>query len=136
MLIQDIYLKEWDWSARIYYAVNTYYMDDILGELESIGCSGRELIEAEESLAGWYNVGLTYSNLKGRCSVIVIGLTSSPAEFQNTFDHEKGHLAMHISEEDNIPVFSEEFEYLTGAIGEAMFPIAKKFLCEHCRKKL
>lgn len=43
---------------------------------------------------------------------------------------------MHISEEDDIPVFSEEFEYLTGAIGEAMFPIAKKFLCEHCRKKL
>lgn len=136
MIIQDIYLKDWDWSATVYYAVNTYYMDDILGELESIGCSEIELIEAEESLAGWYNVGLTYSNLESRCSIVVIGLTSSPAEFQNTFDHEKGHLAMHISEVDGIEVFSEEFEYLTGAIGEAMFPIAKKFLCEHCRVKL
>lgn len=136
MIVQNIYLEDWDWTATIYYAVNTYYMDEILGELESIGCSERELIEAEESLAGWYNVGLTYSNLESRCSVIVIGLTSSPAEFQNTFDHEKGHLAMHISEVDDITVFGEEFEYLTGAIGEAMFPIAKKFLCEHCRQNL
>lgn len=52
MIVQDIYLEDWDWMAKVYYAVNTYYMDDILGELESIGCSGKELAEAEESLAG------------------------------------------------------------------------------------
>ena len=135
MLIQDIYLEDWDWVVKVFYAVDTYYVADILGELECIGCTGRELIKAEEVLMSGDNVGLTYSNLKGRCSVLVIGLTSSPAEFQNTWDHEKGHLAMHISKEDNIDVFSEEFEYLTGEIGALMFPVAKNFLCEYCRVK-
>ena len=110
-------------------------MDDILGVLEEIGCSIRGLDEVEATLVG-YNTGLTYSNRKGRCSVVVIGLTSSPAEFQNTFDHEKGHLAMHICETDGINPFSEEYQYLTGEIGQQMFPIAKNFLCEHCRIKL
>ena len=87
-------------------------------------------------MAEQYDTGFTYSNLKGRCSVMVIGLTSSPAEFQNTFDHEKGHLAMHICEIDKIEPFSEEYQYLTGEIGQLMFPVAKNFLCEHCRKKL
>ena len=41
---------------------------------------------------------------------------------------------MHISGQDGIDVFSEEFEYLVGEIGEQMFYVAKNFLCEHCRK--
>lgn len=137
MIIQDIYLEDWDWTVKVFYAVHTYYVDQILGELESIGCTGKELSKAERVLGkGDYNIGLTYSNLKGRCSIIVIGLTTSAAEFQNTFDHEKGHLAMHIADELDLDVFSESYQYLTGEIGQQMFPIAKKFLCEHCRKEL
>ncbi len=135
MIIQNFYLEDWDWYVTVFYAVDTYYMDDILGTLEEIGCSRRGLDEVEATLVG-YNTGLTYSNRKGRCSVVVIGLTSSPAEFQNTFDHEKGHLAMHICETDNINPFSEEYQYLTGEIGQLMFPVAKRFLCEHCRVDL
>lgn len=135
MIVQDFYLEDWDWYVTVFYAVDTYYVDDILGALEEIGCSESGLNKAEENFAG-YNTGLTYSNLIGRCSVVVIGLTSSPAEFQNTFDHEKGHLAMHICEAYDINPFSEEYQYLTGEIGQAMFPIAKNFLCEHCRVKL
>lgn len=137
MLIQDFYLEDWDWTVKVFYAIDTYYIDQILGDLEFIGCTGYELMKAENILsAGDYNIGLTYSNLPGRCTVIVIGLTASPADFQNTFDHEKGHLAMHISKALDINVFGEEFQYLTGEIGQAMFPYAKRFLCEHCRLQL
>jgi len=80
--------------------------------------------------------GLTYSNFKERESVIVIGKTSCPAEFQHTFDHEKIHLAMHIGKYFNIDPYSEELAYLVGDIGSEMFPIAKRFLCEHCREEL
>lgn len=117
----------------IFYAVDTYYMDEILDELENIGCTYVDDIE-EDLTVSPYNNGLTYSNLKGRVSVMVIGLTETPDEFQNTYDHEKGHLAMHIAEEDNIDVFGEEFQYLTGEIGKQTFKIAKRFMCEHCRK--
>lgn len=137
MIIQNIYLKKWNWDITVFYAVDTLYLDEVLEELEKAGCSDNKLDEIEASLeTGHYDIGLTYSNLIDRCSVLIIGLTSSPAEFQNTFDHEKGHLAMHICERDNIDPFSEEYQYLTGEIGQQMFPIAKNFLCEHCRIKM
>lgn len=137
MIKQNIYLEDWDWYVTVFYAVTTYHTDEILSCLEEIGCSDYKLEEIEESLSRKeYNTGFTYSNIKGRCSVVVIGLTTSPAEFQNTFDHEKGHLAMHVCEADAIDPFSEEYQYLTGAIGQAMFPIAKNFLCIHCRIKM
>jgi hypothetical protein len=121
----------------VFYAVDTYYTDQILDELEYIGCSQNELARAEYALrSGYYNTGLTYTNTKNRYSVIVIGLTTTAEEFQNTFDHEKGHLAMHIGEYLKIDIFGEEFQYLTGAIGQKMFKIAKRFMCDHCRSKI
>ena len=130
MIVQNFYLNDWDWYVTVYYAVDTYYIREILESLEEIGCSDEKLDEIAENFEKQrYNSGLTYSNIKGRCSVIIITLTSSPAEFQNTFDHEKGHLAMHISETDDINPFSEEFQYLVGEIGQTMFPAAKNFLC-------
>jgi hypothetical protein len=137
MIIQNIYLEDWDWHITVYYAVDTYYADEILEEIEYIGCSEYELSKAEIALRNnYYNTGLTYSNIKNRYSVIVIGLTSSPEEFQNTFDHEKGHVAMHIGEALDMDIFGEEFQYLTGEIGQLMFKVAKRFMCEHCRQDL
>lgn len=137
MVVQNIYLEDWDWHVVVYYAVDTYYTDEILEELESIGCSRYELVRAEDLLrTGEKNTGLTYTNIKSRCSVVVVGLTTTPEEFQNTFDHEKGHLAMHIGSALRIDPFGEEFQYLTGEIGEKMFKVARRFLCEHCRKEL
>ena len=137
MIVQNIYLEDWDWHVTVYYSVDSYYADEILEELESIGCSWSELVKAEDLLrSGQYNTGITYSNFKHRCSVVVIGLTTSAEEFQNTFDHEKGHLAMHICSALRIHPQGEEFQYLTGEIGQAMFKVAKRFLCDNCRKKL
>lgn len=135
MIRQDVYLERWDWYVIMYYAVDTYYMDEILEELEMIGCTYADEIE-EDLTQHPYNNGLTYSNMRRRVSLVVIGLTETPDEFQNTYDHEKGHLAMHIAEEDRIDVFGEEFQYLAGEIGKQTFPIAKRFMCEHCRKDL
>ena len=135
MIRQDVYLEKWDWYVMVYYAVDTYYMDEILEELEMIGCTYADEIE-EDLTQHPYNNGLTYSNMRRRVSLIVIGLTETPDEFQNTYDHEKGHLAMHIAEEDRMDVFGEEFQYLAGEIGKQTFPIAKRFMCEHCRKDL
>lgn len=135
MIRQDVYLEKWDWYVIVYYAVDTYYMDEILEELEMIGCTYADEIE-EDLTQHSYNNGLTYSNMRRRVSLVVIGLTETPDEFQNTYDHEKGHLAMHIAEEDRMDVFGEEFQYLVGEIGKQTFPIAKRFMCEHCRKDL
>lgn len=134
MIIQDVYLEDWDWVVKVYYAVDTFYIDSILDDLESMGCSLKKMYDIEHAITQYpFNNGLTYSNTLYRWSLVVIGITETPEEFQNTFDHEKGHLAMHIAETDDIDVFGEEFQYLTGEIGKQLFPVAKKFMCEHCR---
>lgn len=102
-----------------------------------MGCRFSELVKIEDQMrSNAYNTGFTYSNTLHKCSVIIIGLTSSAEQFQNTFDHEKGHLAMHIAEAYNIDLFGEEFQYLIGEIGQKMFRKAKQFLCDHCRTDL
>ena len=85
---------------------------------------------------GRMNTGLTYSDYRRRETVMVISLTSTPEEFQNSWDHEKGHLCRHISKAFGIDPYGEEAQYLSGYVGQKMFPVAKKFLCEHCRKGL
>lgn len=111
-------------------------MDEILEELKLINCSASELKKAEKVLkTGGYNVGLTYSSFEHRCSIVVIGLTTSADEFQNTFDHEKGHLTTHIKDACNLDAEGEEYQYLTGEVGQKMFKIAKRFLCDDCRSK-
>jgi hypothetical protein len=105
--------------------------------LYGIGCTERDVDDAIKVLDnGKDNRGITFSNDEERESIIVIGETSCPAQFSNSFDHEKLHLAMHIARVDNIDPFGEELAYLAGEIGLQTFPIAKRFLCEHCREDL
>ena len=136
MLLQDFYLPRYRWHVRVYYAVTTYWAKSIEDDLWDIGCRGADFHKARVSLENEaLDTGLTYSNGQGE-TVMVIGLTSSPAQFQNSLDHEKGHLCRHISQACGIDPFSEEEQYLNGEIGQKMFPVASKFLCEHCRREI
>lgn len=137
MIVQDFYIPKYDWIVKVYYAVTTYWTSDILCALHRIGCRGEDFKQAYRNLSsGVLNTGLNYSNFEDRETVMVIALTSSPGEFQNSWDHEKGHLCRHISQVFNIDPYGEEAQYLSGEVGQKMFPIAKNFLCEHCRKNL
>ena len=137
MIVQDIYLQEYDWHCRVYYAVTCYWKEDILRDLKGIGCSDSDYRKAKKNLgAGRLNTGLTFSNKRIGESVMVIALTSSPEEFAHSYDHEKGHLAKHIASAYGIDPFGEELQYLSGDIAKKMFPTAKRFMCECCRRKL
>lgn len=136
MIVQEFSIDKYDWLVRVYYAVRGYNFDEIEESLVKLKATDEEI---EQALEDFYdkqeNIGYIYSNLTDRKTVMVIGPTSSAAEFQNTFDHEKGHLAMHICIADGIDPFSEEYQYLTGSIGEQMFKVGKLFLCDNCREK-
>lgn len=137
MIVQDIYLANYKWSVRIYYAVNSYYTTRILKELEEYNPSVREYADVMELMENYeYNTGFTFTDPINHKSLVIIGLTTSPSEFQNTFDHEKGHLAIHIAQYYDIDPYGEEYQYLTGEIGKKLFPIARKFLCPKCKHDL
>jgi len=137
MILQEVHLGKYGWTAYIYYAIASIDAEDIADKLREVGCGGVEANNFKEALSSFgYNAGFTYSNPSSRQSVMVIGPTTSAEEFQSTFDHEKGHLAMHIAETFGIDPFGEEYQYLTGEIGRKMFPVAKRFLCDCCRRKI
>lgn len=137
MIIQDIYLPKYKWSVRVYYAVNDYYSDEILEKLLEYNPTVAEYNSVKELMENYeYNTGFTFSDYRKKQSLMVIGLTTSPSEFQNTFDHEKGHLAIHIAKYYDIDPYGEEYQYLTGDIGKKLFPIARKFMCKHCKQEL
>ena len=137
MIVQDFYLPRYGWHVRAYYAVTTYRRDRILRDLRRIGCRGEELERACLNLAdSALDTGLTYSNLRRCETVMVLSLTSTPAEFLNSWVHEMKHLARHVEQSFRVNTFGEEAAYLEGTIAQKMFPVAKRFLCEHCRAGL
>ena len=85
MIVQDIHLYKYDWDIRVYYALDTYYIDDILDDLMVIGCLPKELFAVEELFtSGELNRGYTFTNSRLKTSIVIIGKTSSADEFQNT----------------------------------------------------
>lgn len=135
MIVQDIYLQDYDWSIRVYYAVHEYFISNILIDLLDIDCDKESFFKIKGLMeTGKDNIGFTYTNTEMRASLMLIGKTDSSDEFQDTFDHEKGHLVMHISNALEIPVYSEDYQYLAGEVGKRMFKVAKRFLCDHCRQ--
>jgi hypothetical protein len=135
MIVQDIYLNNYDWNIRVYYATDEYFISNILMDLLEIDCDKEAFFRIKSLMeSGKSNIGFTYSNTEKRASLMLIGVTDSADEFQSTFDHEKGHLSMHICSALGIEPFSEEYQYLAGEIGKRLFKVGKEFLCEHCRK--
>lgn len=135
MLIQTFYLTDYDWDVKVYYAVDRYYISDILTDLDQLNIDNYEYVKIKQLLeTQQLNIGVTYTDYIQKKSVVIIGLTTSASEFQDTFDHEKGHLAMHISEYYHLHPYGEAYQYLNGTIGNNMFPYAKLFLCDTCRE--
>ena len=135
MIVQDIYLEDYDWSIRVYYAVHEYFISNILIDLLDIDCDEESFFRIKGLMeTGNDNIGFTYTNTEMGASLMLIGKTNSSDEFQDTFDHEKGHLVMHISSALGIDPYSEEYQYLAGEVGKRMFKVAKKFLCDHCKQ--
>lgn len=132
MTIQEVYIEKYDWLVTICYNLNPHNEDNLLflaSCLDKLGCDCTEEIINSISTCG-INCGLTYSSPYYKESILVVGLTYNPSQFQNTFDHEKGHLAMHIAETFDINLYGEEFQYLTGKIGELLYEEAKKYICD------
>ena len=130
MTKQRIYIERYKWVVWIYYAATPYNSVEIMCKLQELGCRGTDLMGAFNNLrSGKMNQGITYSNNLMRESVMVISVTSSPDEFQSSFDHEKGHLCRHICQAFGIDPYGEEAQYLAGDIGMLLFPVAKRFIC-------
>ena len=137
MIRQKITLPDYDnWTIYAYYATTRYAVDEIMERLWEIGVDANNARQAFDNLSrGNLNTGLCYSNYSMRKSVLVIALTSSPAEFINSWHHELEHLESHIGKAFNLDPTGEDIAYLSGELAMEMYPRIKHLLCDCCRHK-
>lgn len=134
---QILYIKPYKWKVTIFYDTKPQDVGIVIDILYKLGCSEDEIEKSYRNItSGDANNGLTYSNIEMRESVLSLGYTDSKSQFLNTFSHELTHLCQHICKYYNISPYGEEAAYLAGDIGQRMFPVARKFICGHCRKRL
>lgn len=134
MITQCCYLKDYDWLVKVFYEVEQKDIDIILNELDEIDCD----LEAFYKLANLLesdipDQGFTYTDPKLHITFIIMYKSSCAMEFRNTLDHEKGHAVAHISKQFEIDPYGEEIQYLSQDLGQQMFHIAQRFMCDHCR---
>ena len=134
MIHKKLYIPESKWFVHMYFALDTFYIDDIMENLYHIGCDGERARRAYENMiADKKNTGFTYSNYRNRESVVVISKTTSAAQFFNTTRHEVKHLSSHIAKACGYDEEGEEIAYIVGDLAETIYPDISHLLCEECR---
>ena len=124
------------WYIDFLFATSGY---DIEGVIECLrdAYAPRRIIEQAEKLmlSCKYNCGFTYANPIRRMAVVLIGPTTSGAEFQDTFVHEVRHLADNIAKSIGYELDSEVPAYLSGDTARALADVVCRLGCDSCRKE-
>lgn len=137
MIKQNIYIEKLGWLVHAYFHKTKYDVDEIMEKLWDLGCDSDTALSAYKNLSsGDLNTGLCYSNYKNKESVLVIGKTTTAAEFFNSFHHELKHLEAHISKVYEFDPIGEDAAYLSGELAMIMFPKIKHLICDCCRNEL
>lgn len=135
MVANEIYIKKYRWTLRIFYAVNHYHADEILDELSDIGCPPQIMQRVHENLLkSEMDSGFTYSNKHTRHTVMVIGIFSSRPQFLNSLQHELRHMVDDITDTIGLNPNGEPVAYLTGDINQLLAADVQMFMCDctHC----
>lgn len=106
-------------------------------DFRRLGMSEEDQKKAYANMASCeLNNGITFSNPDLRRTAMVIAKASSAREFFNSFVHELKHFEEQFGEACQIDQKSEKAAYLRGDVAGEMFPVAKKFICDCCRRKM
>lgn len=124
-MIKDSF-KIKDWKVDIYYESTCDDIDIIIEALKDINCSDKYINEALDNLETCnLNIGLTYSNIRLKSSVIVVSKTSSFSQLINSISHEYYHLLKHIAKVLNIED-EEELATLNGNLNMRSYEFVEK----------
>lgn len=123
MTRHEIRLEHGRWSVTCFIGYHADAdTDEISRALEGMGCTGEALLEAQRHLAkDSEDRGLTYSNVRGRESVVAVGRSGDLASGINTIAHELLHVVQHVCEQDGISMTGEDACYMMGELCERVF---------------
>lgn len=123
------------WRFNCYFAATRYRAGTILRALERCGASEKIMRRVERNmLRDRMDTGFTYTNPYRRQVVMVVGRSSSGAEFINSFVHELRHLADDFARANDIALDGEPIAYFMGDMAYDLADIVCKLGCDDCRK--
>lgn len=123
MIQDEFYIL--NWHTTILYECTCEDINFIIKTLKGIKCPNKFIKEAIDNLKTCnLNIGLTYSNISLKSSVIVINKTSSFSQLINTISHEYFHLISHISKA--LDIYDEEqLAYLNGDLNMRSYNLVR-----------
>lgn len=121
------------WLVYFLFVVDAYDKEMILSFLDTFGATDSVMKRADRIMDdGFLNRGFTFSNPDLRRALVVIGPTSSGAEFINSFSHEMRHLADAIAKSIGYDLDAEEPAYMTGDTVRDLAEVVCELGCPHC----
>ena len=131
-----LYISKYDWTVTAFFDADAGDMRRVLEELSGMGCPELTIARVEHNLRrDQMDTGFTYSNRAQRCSVMLVGKASSPAEFLNSYTHELRHLVDDIAYTSFLPMRGEGVGYLAGELSWEYWNEIRDLLCCGCHKE-
>lgn len=133
-----------NWVVDFLFCTERYDIEGVLACLYDAGAPDRILEAAEDLMLNCdYNCGFTYSgaqrfryiNRQRHRAVVMIGPTSSGAEFLDTFVHEFVHLAISIASEMGVDLHGETPAYIAGDAAREFADVVCRLGCDRCRER-
>ena len=131
MIERELYIGKW--HAVFLFSEGDYDEELVLTRLYDTDASYQVMMEANKLMKScMYNCGFTYANPEIYEAVVVVGPTSSGAEFINTLTHEVHHLAVAIADDLGIDLEGETPAYLSGDSALALADVVCHLGCSKC----
>lgn len=119
------------WNVYFLFCPDGYDEEAILDLLYDLDASDYILVSvAKKMKAKRPNEGFTFSNLKERKALVVIGPTTSGKEFQNTLVHEIHHLAVAVADSLGVDLEGETPAYIAGDSAMSLADIICRLGCD------
>lgn len=120
------------WMVDFLFAVRKYDIEGVLSVLYNAHAPESIIDDAEELMRSCeYNCGFTYSNPRRKLAVVLIGPTTSGAEFIDTLVHEVHHLAVAIASSIGVDLEGETPAYLAGDASRELMDVICSLGCDN-----
>lgn len=121
------------WHVEFYFAPDGYDIDHILDRMYYFGAGAKKLRRALRLMeSGELNRGFTFANSYDHLAIVVIGPTSSGAEFQDSLSHEIHHLAVNIAHGLGVDLQGETPAYVAGDSIRDLADVVCELGCKSC----
>ena len=121
------------WLVYFLFVNDRYDKEMILSFLDTFGASDKVMDRANKIMEdGFLNRGFTFANPNMHRALVVIGPTSSGAEFLDSISHEVRHLADEIAKSIGYDLDAEEPAYMTGDTVRDLAEVVCRLGCTRC----